>query len=346
MASVMWVYDRFGAKIGEFTQDVTREWLLNEPGEAEWSLSAGEEMRRLARSGRSLGELTQFGNLIHVPNAKIGDWTGVITKRSWKDGILRVTAKGAEEELFWAAPQAVVKLKGTVGGIFQEMLKIVNSELDTKVLPGNVFMGGTQREETLEGIDLLSEAQRVSERVGNDFDVTGAVTGGRIDLFGNWYEKKGVLTPFLLAEGKNLIKPTGDLLIEDGEEIANRVVGFPDTATKTSSKPVMVQDDTSAQAYGPRFVGQSYTDVTEEDTLLKHCNEVLTAQKNPARVIGCTALRDFDRLRVGNRVQVELYSVGFRDDGSLGTSLTGRITGMRYTDKTNRLELAIEEVLE
>jgi hypothetical protein len=228
------------------------------------------------------------------------------------------------------------------------MLEVVNRQLDTKVVPGEVFTGGTSREETLEGIDILSEATRVAERANHDFDVTGVIANSRLELRGNWYEKKGVKTTLLLAEGRNLVDPDGDLLTEDGEEIANRIIGFPNSGTAASSKPVILSDDASAQQHGPRYFGEAYSDVSEQDTLLKHCQELLKKKKSPNRLIGCTVLDQgatFEQIRVGNQSLVELYTAGLTA-GKLGTSLMGRTLGRRYTDRTKRYELALEEVLE
>lgn len=346
MASVVQVFDRFGTKLGEFYQDVTREWLLNEPGDAEFSLSVAAETQRLSGAGEDLRRLVEFGNLVHVTHAKLGNWTGVIVQRRWRKGTVVVRAAGAEQVLAFATVREPGKARGTAGAIYTRLLSVANDGLDTKILPGAIWGGGVQREETLEGMDLLSETQRVAERAGNDFDVVGDV-GRSLVLSGNWYEAKGIETAVELCEGYNLATPGGDLLVEDGWGIANRVIGWPDSAAK-NARGVMVMDEASAAVYGPRWSGEVFTNVTGEDTLLKHCEEELRRRARPVRLIGCAALDvgdTFDGLRVGNRVGVQLLTAGFLDNGRLGTKMRGRVLGMRFSDADQRLELAIEEAV-
>lgn len=342
MASVILVFDRFGVKVGEFTQNVRREWLLNEPGEAQFSVSAVAELTRV---GPRLASMLQFGNLVHIPGMDgLPDWTGVIERRDWQGGIVTVTARGAEQVLAFASPDAISKQTGPAGGMFAKILELVNRQVDTKIRPGSVFSGGTRREETLEGVDLLTEAQRIAERSGHDFDVTGVVSAAGLGLVGNWYERKGIDSGLVLSEGGNLAAPGGNLLTEDAAELANRVIGWPDAATGSSRKPVIVTDDESARVYGARWAGESYTNVTEDDTLLKHCQTVIRRRGKPTRLVGGAVLKDFDRVWIGNQVRVVLYSAGMRDDGSLGCELSMRVVGARFDDDApDRMELALEE---
>lgn len=346
MAIGIQIFDRSGGRLAEFNQDIKAEWLLNEPGECEFTFSAARELRRLA--GRDLGKILDFGNLLWADVPKLGSWTGVISRQSWKSGIVTIRAKGALRLLGYATPETIRTIKGTAGSLFLEMLKLVSDQTDWKIRPGSVFTGGTQREETLDA-DALTDALRVAERAKHEVEVVGRIENGRLVLEGNWYERQGVDTPLVLAEGakNNLALPGGSLLDVDGEYITNRVIGRPDVASK-NKKEVVERDDASAGRYGPRWMDEVWTNVTEEGTLLEHVRAVLKQRKNPSRVVGLRLLdvgRTYDQSRIGNRARVVLYTAGFREGGALGTDMTGRMHGLRIDTKAKTLEAALVEDL-
>jgi len=257
MASPIYAYDRYGhTKLGEFCQDVQREWLLNEPGSAEFSISVAAEIKRLG-ARRDLRDLVQFGNLIYIPGGTVGDWAGVITKRSWQNGILKIDALGLEKLFDFSTPQAPVKVKTNGGAIFSKILQIANSQIDSKMAAGQIFTGGATHSETIEVSSLLDTLEQFSSKFVNDFEVTATLNGGAMALTANWYEKMGDTVPFLLAESSNLVAPSDDLLVEDGEQIFNRIIGIPDTAHKDSKTYPLASDDVSASAYGKRWTSES-----------------------------------------------------------------------------------------
>jgi len=344
MASVINVYDRFGMRLGEFYQDANREWLANEPGEVEFSLSIVEEKGRVGE--RDLGRMLAFRNLVEISHPTLPAWVGFICKYRWGKGVWTITARGGEGLLKLATPTEVIKINGTSGGMFEKILEVANAQLDTKFEIGDIFRGGSAREETLEMNDLLAETQRVAERCGNDFDVQPRVRAdNRLELEANWYERRGDDLEMRLIEGHNISLPGGDVLVQDGEGIFSHVIGISNGATNAARSTVVVSDAECEGRYGRAYMSEVFDNVTEGDTLRKNANGKLNEVRNPTSMLSILVNASaFWGVRLGNTLPVILYEHGLRADGTFGFEERCRVVGMRYRERENYVEAVMEVV--
>jgi hypothetical protein len=347
MASQIYLFDRYGIKIGELYQDCTREWVLNSPGDAEISISFITERERLFN--RDLRKLLQFGNLVFVPNDRLGDWAGVITNRNWKSGILTIVAKGLEYLLTFGTPAAVDtnSIRSAPGEIFERLISMCNRQIETQVRIGEIYKDGPVIEHPPGSSDLLSSIGKLSTSTGEDYDLSGSIDrDNRLVVTANWYKRKELDLKLWLLEGHNFSVPEGDLLREDGSKMPNHFIGVPERATKEKQKPVTLIDEETSAEYGKRWASETMTNITGDETLLSRTQATLNRVKNPIRTVGGKVLdldSAFDKTRIGSKVTAELYSAGFRENGELGCTITGRISGCRYTDKINAFEIVIRE---
>lgn len=347
MAAVIQFFDRSGTKLGETYQDATREWVINEPGEVEFSVSVVEEQRRLG--GVDLRVLVEFGNLVYIPNQSIGDFVGVITRRAWKKGILTVWAKSAEFLFSFSTPQTARTYNTVPGTMFTNLLEIFNKQVDTVIYPGEISLHGKVQEFQVETTDLLSTITNVADSYNCEFDITPEIlSNGKLKLNANWYEKRAIDVGFHLIEGHNYSLPSGNTLQEDGENIINHAMGWSDTATENNSAPLIEVDEASEAQYGARYGGSAYVNLIAGDSVKSLTQESLKRAKKPVRTVGGNVLDvsdSFLKTRVGNAVIVDLYSAGFKEGGQLGETFNGRITACRYTDKDHSFQLVMEENL-
>lgn len=346
MASVIQVYNRDGQKLGELYQDVNREWLLNDYGEAEFNISVVEEKTRL--STIDLRQLLEFGNLVYIPNTLVGDWAGVITRRVWKKGILQITCKSLEYIFSFGSVLNEQTYNANPGTIFTKLLQKLNSQTDYKINQGEVYTGGDINEEPFSPNSILSQIARMADDSNEEFGVSTSIEENKLLLYANWYKYRSIETDLHLIEGHNLSAPDGDLLNEDGSEITNVLVGYSDMANgeQISKKAI---DDTSIAQYGERWGSYTFTNVKNSQTLLNKTKEMAKRTAKPFRGISGRVLNIgdlFPKIRLGNQATIDLYTAGFKESGLIGTTLTGRIIGARYIDKTDSFDIVLEEVIE
>ncbi len=344
--SVITVFDRSGRRLGEVLQNCDREWVVNEAGDASFSFSAPEEMARYA--GRNMAEMLNHGNLVLVEHDTLPPWCGILYMEDWADGIPTYRARGAGWALAKATPTAVQKITGPAGQLWKRILEITNSQVDWKVAPGEIYLGGPQREETLEMVDLERETQRIASRAGNFYDVQPEFSGGLLRLVGNWYGRQGVDSTVRLVEGDNLRLPAGSVMRVSSEVLASDVIGISNGATSASRAAAIARDEESAARWGRRFTSEMFDNVSQQGTAQQNAQDLLEQCKRPERRLRLEVLNvreTFGALRIGNTLPVELIGCGWREDGSgLGWSGRVRVLAMRYEENSDSVALAVEEV--
>jgi len=339
MASRVMIYDQGGAALAEVEASVTRSWVLSDVGEAAVTLAITDAKCRQ--------EVIEFGRLVVVEHDRLPAWVGVIdVPRDWSRMKVIVKSLSAEQIFHYRVPPAVKTLTGTAGALFAEMLAIANLQGDTLMRPGEIYLGGQTRQETINLTRLLAEIKRVSNRSGHEWGVTPEIgTDGRLTLRAHWWERRGGMVDDLaLEEGWN-IEATDDVLSEQGE-IVNWLMGYGDGATWASRPIVIRQDDDSIARYGLHQDARAYDGVTSPATLEASVLADLARLKQPRRTFGLTALdvgNTFTRVGLGNILRLRLISTGFTGDAS-GLEATVRVRAMEYKEAENKLDLVVDEV--
>lgn len=338
------IFNRSGVWIEEFEASTVRSWILNDYGECTFTISILDP--KLKRSA------IELGNIVLVTNADSIPWIGVIdTPRTWTKYGVKVTAYQAEFILSFRSDQLIdtsnnsmntaTTLTGKAGALFSQIISRANSQEDTLIRAGEVFVDGADRQETLT-TDYLTHVRNIAERSGNDFDVTHYfIDGGNLLLKANWYIKKGDTLPLILQEGLN-IELTDETMTEQGN-LFNSVVGLGE-GTEIERFAAIAKNTDSIERYGLRQGFISYTGVTQFATLQENVTSYVD-QKSDAQAtlkVACVVPAVFRYIKPGDSLRLVLTSAGFRDNGNLGTDKYVRIVGMQAIDDMGKMEILLE----
>lgn len=370
MASRVRVFDNKGNWLDELESVATvRSWVLNDYGQCQFTLGTADPKCTL----RNL----QFGNLVyieHIPSTytdgnnvvqtrgKLPDWVGIIvTPRIWGINTVEVTVYSAEYILLnRSMPDDTVT--DSAGGIFTELLNDANDDADQfdaiEILPGNIWTGGAEYTEVLK-LSAHEHAQNVANTYGNNFDVTASIDGnGKLALWGNYYEMKGVNTWFTLSDGDNGNIEFLDRILEEQGTLCNDVIGIgANVSTKKAStghghkkgraKSPHIRlstedyDTDSINKYGLFRSNQTYN-VSGLGAIHDANMSYLDEHSNPTMTFHINALdnlKTFNNLATGNVLQLQLSKTGFFGGSQIGFQDFVRIDGLQYDDAQNKCEL-------
>ena len=114
----------------------------------------------------------------------------------WGNSKLTLTAWSGERLLKFRRSQPLnLTLSGTsAGALYRKLINIANIDEDLRVRAGEVYEGGTPRDETLDGKKLYDHVRAISARTANDWSLEGTLDVKHYLYFSaNWYQKKGSL---------------------------------------------------------------------------------------------------------------------------------------------------------
>lgn len=345
MRSRIRFYNRSGIPIEEITASTTREWLLNDFGECSFVFPK--------RSSKLIREVVEYGNRIFVTNPYTKPWAGVIdTPRTWTRKGLRVTAYSGEFAMGFYEDQAIdyttnlirtpVKLIGTAGSIYSQIINYANQMEDSLVRVGSIYGDGIDREQTLKG-DFLTNIREVSKRAGNDFEIVPEEQSNNTLLFrANWYSRKGQTLDVTLEQGVN-IQVKDEILLEQGV-IRNTVMGVGAGSTDGSRVGAIRADRLSQMRFGMRQASASYATVKEVATLISNTEVFLRANRYPrsTAMVTCVDTNTFREINEGDVTKLILHDAGFLDDGSIGTNVMDRVLGMRAMDEAGTMDYLLD----
>lgn len=340
MSSRIRIFDKAGLQIAEVDANCSRAWKLNEAGSAEFTLANND-----AKAKR---EIVEFGNYLVIDHDKLPTWAGIIDPpRPWGYKKFTVKARGAEYILHYRATPITMLVEETPGNIFAELLVEANKTADTYIREGVLYVEGALRKETYNAALIYEKIVELSKNFKMDWDVLPIVdANGRLTFTANWYKAKGMIRDLVLQEGHN-IELSENPLTEQGE-IINDLFGFGNGASWESKPTANAQNTASIAQYGHRQgVQQFNTNYPEKVPVLTENAVSISGQ--PRRTFNPTALDKGDtfyNLELGDTLPIEFFSVGFNDNGGFGTSANVRIMAMSYSDTTNRVDIACDEVIE
>lgn len=338
MATRIRVFDRLGWPMAEIDATADRVLLLNEPGELEFSLAMTDRKAR--------PELLRFGTYILVEHDKLPAWVGVIDPpQDWSgDRSITVSAYEAPYLLSWRLSDSDEPQKGTAGQIWRRIIYLANRDEDLLLRNGDIYGGGPQFEQVLEGQNLLEDAKSFAERSRNDFSIEPAFdASGRLYLSANWHYQRGVYRPDItLREGVNLELPTGSLYRQQGN-LVNRIIGEGQGAKKSGRITYTQTQAASRSLYRLRIARRSYE--AEDDGALRTSVQADLAQtENPEEVFSLFLLDvgNAYSIRMGDIVALQIYTAGFAPGGGFGVQTYVRVVGMRIEDEAGRVELFVK----
>jgi hypothetical protein len=286
--------------------------------------------------------------VVLVRRAGLPDWLGVIVKWSFGFGSVNVLCLQIEFVLD-KRNTPIKKFSALAGAIFTEMLNISNANPynEKPIQPGSIFAGGNQREETFGG-SVLSHAQAISERSGNDFNVTYAFdVNGKMYLLGNWYERRGAITNEDLRAGYN-IELTDNILEVDARELGNWVEGRGDANTDGTRPISIAYNEDSIRKYGLNQISLVFDGNREPGTVEENTLNKLKATLDPAQSYDITVLDVgdiFNSLDIGNVHNLNLPRDGFDDSGNVGTRTQVETLGMAVESLEGTVRLIVEKYI-
>lgn len=344
MTSRCIVFDHRGNQITDILGNFRRSWVADDIGRCDFDFPTDDPKCTQA--------ILNYGNFLliqHIPTkdalgntqGQLPDWVGVIyPPRDWNPGLVKCTAFSAEKVLERRAVK-VRDVTGSPGACFREILKDANSWGYFPVHPGTIALWGAEVTEPLV-TSAHAHAKHLAETYNMDWDVTGRVdANGKLQLYGNWYRKKGADTGYYLTDGPGgNVEFSAQVLSEQGE-IANDVVGHGSTPAAKQGKgnaDVQAHDDVSIGQYGG-FMSQQTFNVTGQGATNKATEEYVKANSQPIVTMRPNILdrgKVFDYVDIGNTFQAILTTAGFYG-GELGFNGKVRLIGFEYDDAANKV---------
>jgi hypothetical protein len=341
------VYDKEGKALGEVRALFDRAWVLNGYEQCTFLVSSRAELERLSDFA--------FGNYLVINDDVLDAWVGYFDPvRPWSTtGVMTVEAYSAERIFEHRCFPGERLLTGTAGAIFRQIIEHANAVIpwNTLIRPGDIYEGGTSRQETINPKKLYDDVLRISSRSGNDWDVTPALDeNGVLTLRGNWYERRGSVKDFALEEGVN-VEAKQNVLEEQGE-IWNFIFAYGLGASWSDRPQAVAYDLESIARYGVRMYGLA-VEATTPATVEASAKAFLAYYAHPRKTFNLTVggrrVREdalynaYQMLRIGDVVDLRLYSAGF-ENGKLGVETQVRITGMTHRGRSDLMDVTANEV--
>jgi|GEM_PF-2384521 len=324
-------FDRAGVALGETQAEVQRSWSLH--GKGQQNGLVGRANFVLSVLDRACTrEFLEFGTLIWVEDENLPAWAGVIDPpRRWRSRQVEVTAYQAERWLKYRRGVVGAKLTGSGGEIFKQLIAQYNAAGLPGMSLGNIWTGGTVREETLDGANLLKVMDALAERAECEWRVYPVIEDGRLRLVVEYAEQLGRDLDYMLEEDGNLTAPEWS---EDGELI-NDLIGYGEGANLKARPSRREENGESILAHGRREGVKQFAGVTQPATLESN------TQAEISRVAEAVSSFSLDMTatgyvpEVGDRLRLRLHTMGFAAESGRGFDGTVRVMGMETNGRDN-----------
>jgi len=350
-ASLIYIFDLQGNILDDIEAEVEREYLLNEYGEATWTMSRSDPKcnPRLLRYGNRV--LIQ-SNANDTSGAAVQDWVGVIDPPlAWGDHDVTVTAYSAEYLFTWrrGPGQRELAITGTPGAIFQQIITYANAPEDLFIREGDISLAGGEMERTLELHNMYQAVCGLAKDTGMEWGITPSFdSAGRLVLLANWWDRRGIASNYGLEEGLN-IKFTGQPLVEQGA-IRNDVLAFSSSMVGWNlARTAQRRDVDSIALYGLREAAVSVSANNGDIPTVKSTADGELKKKSRVSrlfdvvVIGRAAISE---MQLGNTYPLRQVTAGFANSTENGASANVRAIGLLWSDAAQEMSVNAEEVIE
>jgi hypothetical protein len=330
-------FNGMGLPLGEILAAPQRAWLLNDAGQGSFNLDIDY--------ARKIQDRLLPGTLILIQDEKLPDWAGFIdTPETWGTGVVTFSLYSIERILGdgWRIGDGK-KRKAISGSIFKKMIDLANAPEDLMIRYGDIFMGGTEREETVGKVPLMGEIQRVSDRTGYDWNITPVLDGNNhLSFLANWYQVMGISRQDYILDGINT--KTGSTPLRRVGTIVNSVLGMGQPPAAGGDAPSYRYEDTTSRGfYRLRQGAQTFDGNVNQATLEANTKAFVAKNAYPRLSLDLTALdidNLFAKLKVGDVARTINPNIGMR-----GIDTFARITGLQYTETTKEVDITVEEVI-
>ncbi len=338
------IYDRFGSELVQFRAAASRSYVIAREGRLSLNLAT-------RKTQYVNPDVLKPGNWILVQSDTLPDWVGVIDMpREWGYRTVKVYAYTPERVFSWRRGPLEQVIAGSPGALVTQLITIMNDAQQTVIRAGIMYKGGTQRSETLHPNPLSQNLANIQTQSREEYSWRPVIdSNGRLIVYCDWSKNIGDFVECPLVEGKKggNIENTGSTLTEDGT-IVNDLLGYGKGATWATRPSVPTKSvDTSLSDYGLMQGSKDWGSAFEPAVIAQNNLAYLGVYSQPRKTFGVTALnrgQTFQYMKLGNRLTLQMQSVGFTGDG-VGTETTVRILGMGYDPLSGqKLQLVLQEV--
>lgn len=330
MATRIRLFNRAGTLIYEIDAPAFREWILNDIGNANFTIKAA-----------GMEPYVQFGNYVLIEHDTLDAWVGVVvTPRPWAPRSFTVNAKSVMS-LFGVRVGSYQQLvTGSWGQVFSQIISIVNAAEQTPLEIGT-YTEGISYSSVVDMSNPYTYLQRAIAQAQTRLDFRPVVTNGKMKIYVDMQPTLQTASELELTEGKNIKSGTGTVL-EQGEIYNDvTVMGVSLDQIKFVGRAL---DPISIQKYGLRQIlfseGQSQADVDRLAAVR------VLQYANPRRTLGFVASNEgdtFQYLRLGYIAKAEFQTQGYTN-GNLGFRGNAYIRMIQFDDKTGEAVLVMEEL--
>lgn len=332
MAKRLRLWDKTGTLIYELDAPIFCEWVLNDIGNASFTVLAA-----------GLEPYIRYGNYVTIEfDNGLDTWVGIVnTPRPWGSNYITVSCKSP----MWLFGQRSGAYEQVISGSFGEVIglviNILNSAEPTLLQIGN-YNSGISYSSVVDMSNLYTYLQRALAQAQTRLDFRPVMTNGKLAIYVDMAPTLYTPSDMKLEEGINIEKNSG-ILLEQGDIYNDiTVIGVSLDQTKFIGK---ASDPISIQLYNRRqFVfseGSSQSDV-DRLAIVR-----LAQYAYPRMTLGLVATNQ-ENIKVGNSGPVNLFSVGYLDtegqqDG-LGFKGTAYVRVVQFDEKTQKSQLVCQEI--
>lgn len=327
------IYNRQGIGLADLRVTAERNLSINEEGEANFDIS------RLDPNCRE--DFLRFGNWLLIENSKFEAWVGMIDTPQIRQRRLWHVSAYTPERLFRKrnVPRQL-KLSGSAGTIFSELVNLVNRGEGTILSIGDIWTGGRQfPAENLSGDTLADCLDALVERSGGEYSFTPVAYRGTLRIYANWHERIGIESNYPLEESWNISDEASAVRIQGA--IENELWGYGNGASQTDRPTATYRDDESAGRYGLMQGSRVYSDYQSTDGVLKAIQAEINTTKQPEYIYAFSILDEgatFENVRTGNEHPLRMWSFGIETHV--------RVMGWYYNPQSGRVNIKTMEVFD
>jgi hypothetical protein len=336
-------YKKDGTRTASVNGLCSRTWVLNQYGQAEFTMPY--------TSSAATQEVCEFGNyvLVYSDTDAIPVWGGIIEPpRRWTPGGLVLKLYSCEYIMQHRFGPKKLVLKGKAGDVVSQIIQFANGAGDTRIRMGDVFLGGTDREETINPTPLYDDIVRVMSRAALDWEIQPDLSQSGVLFFKmNVRERIGSdVTAFRLEEGKNL-ELTDEPLVEEGE-LFNSLLGYGDGSDWNTRVTSLQKDQSSIDRYGLREHAKNFSGNKNQSTLDENTVNWLNKYSQPRYTYSVNVLDPiynkptFVNIRLGNTIPIKVNSYGFAKVGNskqYGSTGIIKVYGMGYNEDVGKMQI-------
>lgn len=319
----------------------------------EWRIGIGEmKMTFSRRDPKAIPDYIEFGNRIYVEFTNgLPVWGGVIDPpRKWSKGNITVTAYSGEALLGFRTTGKTLRFNGSpVGVILQRLITDANAAEEMGLRPGDIWEEGDQHYPAYHFRNMWDIVKdSISSRLSKaEIAVVPVVEGGRIWFDVHLYERRGrVRDGVVLADNRNA---TNISLDERGPIINEWNLAGADTGSTTvdgwgeTRITAKARNKESIGRYGLRQGGETDPEITQQETLDRHANNLVDKHGQPKNIWSLKALNrkpgTFAQYNVGDTVGLHAPGYGFGEADRFV-----RMINRTYHPSSGLCDLTVKEV--